>query len=230
MEAAAASHNSPFQDITAYRALATYVYSLEGSVSEVHARLALPVPLDSARRVLQERRARSLGHPQALPFLHAAPTVALTCGDVAILEVLDSTRRNALHTGWWGDTLRLELLAWLLRDDQRVIKAQVTGCLADWSLVRPEERPTGCFVTVSEETCALFGTSQVDVAAQSFSGNAPSRSRQWAGTQERSVWSADSGGHQAGIRPQKFRWPRWVRALFTRSAGQAIAVLRRGGP
>jgi hypothetical protein len=154
--AAAAQSNAPFQSQTSYHALTAYLYVLEGSTHAVHERLPLPVSLLKARRSLRLRRRRSMGCSSALPFLRFAPTLGLSEGDIAILEVLALIERTESLARRWGNPAPLRLLAWLLCDDQRVLAKRLRGALSAWSLIHLTHNEGSLAARLTPRTTDLF--------------------------------------------------------------------------
>jgi hypothetical protein len=158
--ASAACSDAPFRCQTSYRALATYLYILEGSTHAVHERLPLPVSLLSARRAMRLRRSRSLGCDDAIPFLRSAPALGLTEEDVAILEVLALIERTELLTRRWGYPAPLRLMAWLLGDDPRVLTQRLQSALSAWSLVQLTHEDGPMSVRLTSRATALLGAAR----------------------------------------------------------------------
>ena len=150
--------SSSFTSWAQYRRTCAHVYVLEGSAPEVHAQIAPSSDLDAARTALHLHRARSLGEATAIPFLRAAPVLALEAADVAVLEVLHLVRRTELLARRWGYPLPLRMLAWLLREDRRVLLERLQDVLASWELVEVSAAGGEPVVEMPERAVRLFAT------------------------------------------------------------------------
>jgi hypothetical protein len=171
--AAAARSETPFQFQFSYRALAAYLYVLEGSTHAVHERLSLPVSLFEARRAMRLRRRCSLGCGDAVPFLRSAPVLGLAEEDIAILEVLALIARTKLLNRRWGNPTPIRLMAWLLCEDQRVLEKRLRGALSAWSLVRLTHEDGLVSACMTPRAIDLFSATRSDVQANRPSTSAP---------------------------------------------------------
>lgn len=205
--------DEPFHDFIHYRALTAYVYGLEGSKQALHAGSDLPVPLETARRVLHERRQHSLGRRDALPFLRAAPSLKIEGNGVAILEVLDLVRHRGLFGQWWGNPLPISMLSWVLREDRRLVRGRVDGPLSEWALVSVASESEGVSVVMTDGGCTLFRAECDGATERIAGGHSPRVEGCESGRKEDPTQWSISNTSKSHAGPACFRFSRWRQLL-----------------